>query len=101
MSEVWEHGGKGGVDLANKLLSTLETKPSDFKPLYEDQLSLTEKIEKIAREIYGASSVTFEKTALNELKKIEGFGYGNLPVCIAKTQYSLSDDPTKLEGLET
>ncbi|NMB42801.1 MAG: formate--tetrahydrofolate ligase [Clostridiales bacterium] len=96
LSEVWEHGGKGGVDLANKLLSTLETKPSDFKPLYEDQLSLTEKIEKIAREIYGASSVTFEKTALNELKKIEGFGYGNLPVCIAKTQYSLSDDPTKL-----
>ncbi len=96
LSEVWEHGGKGGLDLASKLLTTLETKTSHFQPLYEDELPLQEKIEVVAREIYGANSVTYEKTALKELKKIEGYGYGNLPVCIAKTQYSLSDDPTKL-----
>jgi len=96
LSEVWEHGGKGGLDLANKLLTTLETKTSSFRPLYEEELSLTEKIEKIATEIYGASSVSFEKAALTELNKIESLGYGNLPICIAKTQYSLSDDPSKI-----
>ena len=96
LSEVWEHGGEGGIDLANKLISILETKPSNFEPLYTDELSIKEKIEKVATEIYGASSVSYDKTALNEIKKIEELGYGDLPVCIAKTQYSLSDDPTRL-----
>lgn len=96
LSEVWEHGGKGGIDLAKKLISTLETKESNFKPLYNRDLPIKEKIEKVAKEIYGASSVSYDKAALNELKKIEDMGYSKLPVCIAKNQYSLSDDPSKL-----
>ncbi len=96
LSRVWELGGEGGIALAEKVLETLETKQSDFKPLYEDGLSLTEKIETVAKEIYGADGVTYAPAALKELKRIEALGMGNFPVCMAKTQYSLSDDQTKL-----
>ncbi len=96
LSEVWEKGGEGGIALAEKVLETLETKESQFKPLYEDSLSLTEKIETVAKEIYGADGVTYAPAALKELKRIEGLGMGDFPVCMAKTQYSLSDDQSKL-----
>ena len=96
LSEVWEKGGEGGIDLANKVLKTLETKPSNFKPLYEDQLSIKEKIETVAKEIYGASSVTYDQAAIKAIEKIEALGFDKLPVCMAKNQYSLSDDPNKL-----
>ena len=96
LSKVWEHGGEGGVDLANKVLETLETKKSHFKVLYEDSLSLKEKIETVAKEIYGAGEVTYSPAAEKELKRISDLGFGNYPVCMAKTQYSLSDDPKKL-----
>ena len=96
LSKVWEHGGEGGVDLANKVLETLETKESHFKVLYEDSLSLKDKIETVAKEIYGASEVTYSPAAEKELKRISDLGFGNYPVCMAKTQYSLSDDPKKL-----
>lgn len=96
LSEVWEKGGEGGVSLAKKVLHTLETKESHFRPLYDTSLSIQEKIEIIAKEIYGASGVTYEIGALNAIKKIEEIGYKNAPVCMAKNQYSLSDDPKKL-----
>lgn len=96
LSEVWEKGGEGGVALAEKVLETLETKESNFKLLYEDSLSLKEKIETVAKEIYGADGVTYTAAAERELKRITDLGMGNLPVCMAKTQYSLSDDATKL-----
>ncbi len=96
LSEVWEKGGEGGIALANKVLETLETKKSDFKLLYDDSLSLKEKIETVAREIYGADGVTYSPAAERELKRITELGMSNLPVCMAKTQYSLSDDAKKL-----
>lgn len=96
LSEVWEKGGEGGMTLAEKVLKTLSEKESHFKPLYEDDLSLTEKIETVAKKIYGAGSVTVSAAAKKQLEKIEAMGFGNLPVCMAKNQYSLSDDPTKL-----
>ena len=96
LSEVWEKGGEGGVALAEKVLETLENKESNFKVLYDDALSLKEKIETVAREIYGADGVTYTAAAEKELKRITDLGMGNLPVCMAKTQYSLSDDATKL-----
>lgn len=96
LSEVWEKGGEGGKALAEKVLKTLSEKESHFKPLYEDDLSLTEKIETVAKKIYGAGSVTVSAAAKKQLEKIEAMGFGNLPVCMAKNQYSLSDDPTKL-----
>ena len=96
LSEVWEKGGEGGVALANKVLETLEKKESHFKPLYEDSLTLEEKIETIAKEIYGADGVTYSPAAKRELKRITDMGMGHFPVCMAKTQYSLSDDPKKL-----
>ena len=96
LSEVWEKGGEGGVALAEKVLETLENKESNFKVLYDDSLSLKEKIETVAREIYGADGVTYAAAAEKELKRITDLGMGNLPVCMAKTQYSLSDDATKL-----
>ena len=96
LSEVWEKGGEGGVALAEKVLETLETKTSNFKVLYDDALSLKEKIETVAREIYGADGVTYTAAAEKELKRITDLGMGDLPVCMAKTQYSLSDDATKL-----
>lgn len=96
VSEVWEKGGEGGIALAKKVLSTLENKESHFKVLYEDELSLKEKIETIAREIYGACGVNYSSAAEKQLKKLEELSFGNLPVCMAKTQYSLSDDPSLL-----
>lgn len=96
LSEVWEKGAEGGVALAEKILQTLEEKKSDFAPLYPDELPLTDKIETIAKEIYGADGVTYSPAASRTLKKLTDLGFGNLPVCIAKTQYSLSDDQTKL-----
>ncbi len=96
LSEVWEKGGEGGVALAEKVLQTLETKESHFKPLYEDSLSLEQKIETVAREIYGADGVTYSAAAAKELKRIADMGMSDFPVCMAKTQYSLSDDQTKL-----
>ena len=96
LSEVWEKGGEGGIALANKVLDTLEHKDSHFRVLYENELSLEEKIETIAREIYGADGVTYSPAAKKELKRITDMGLSNFPVCMAKTQYSLSDDQTKL-----
>lgn len=96
LAKVWENGGKGGVELAEKVLKTLETKESHFKPLYADDLSLEEKIETIAKEIYGADGVTYAPAAAKELKRIADMGMSDFPVCMAKTQYSLSDDQTKL-----
>ncbi|MBR1929861.1 MAG: formate--tetrahydrofolate ligase [Lachnospiraceae bacterium] len=96
LSEVWEKGGEGGVALAEKVLWTLENKKSNFKVLYEDSLELREKIETVAREIYGAGNVSFAPTALKQLAKLEELGFGSLPVCMAKNQYSLSDDPSLL-----
>ena len=96
LSEVWEKGGEGGVALAEKVLDTLENKKSSFKLLYEDELSLKEKIETVAKEIYGADGVTYSAAAEKELKRITDLGMGHFPVCMAKTQYSLSDDAKKL-----
>jgi len=103
LSEVWEKGGEGGIALAEKVLKTLEIKESHFKVLYENSLSLQEKIETIAKEIYGAGRVSFAPAALKQLDKLESLGFGSFPVCMAKNQYSLSDDPTLLgrpEGFE-
>jgi formate--tetrahydrofolate ligase len=96
LSQVWEKGGEGGIALANKVLETLEQKESHFAPLYPDELSLKEKIETIAKEIYGAGEVTYSPAAEKELARITDLGFGHFPVCMAKTQYSLSDDPKKL-----
>ena len=96
LSEVWEKGGEGGIALAQKVLETLENKESHFKPIYEDELSLKEKIHTVASEIYGAAKVNYTPAAEKQLRKLEELGFGKLPVCMAKTQYSLSDDPTKL-----
>ncbi len=96
LSEVWEKGGEGGIALAKEVLKTLETKESHFAPIYADELSITEKIEKVAKTIYGADGVNYSDNAKKQIKTITDLGFGNLPVCIAKTQYSLSDDPKKL-----
>ena len=93
---MWEKGGEGGVDLAQKVLETLETKESDFHTLYNDELSLKDKIRTIAQEIYGAHDVVYEPAAEKQLAKIESMGFGCFPICMAKNQYSLSDDATKL-----
>ena len=103
LSEVWAKGGDGGMELAEKVLKTLETKESHFKPLYEDSLGIAENIETIAKEIYGAGSVSYSPAAKKAIAKITDMGFSELPVCMAKTQYSLSDDQTKLgrpEGFE-
>ena len=96
LSQVWEKGGEGGIALAEKVIETLENKESHFKPIYEDALSLKEKIEVVSKEIYGADGVVFAPAAAKQLARLEELGYGNLPVCMAKNQYSFSDDPTKL-----
>ena len=96
LSEVWEKGGEGGIALAEKVLETLETKESHFHTLYNDEISLEEKIETISKEIYGADGVVFEPAAKKQLAKITELGFGSLPVCMAKNQYSLSDDAGKL-----
>lgn len=96
ISEVWEKGGAGGVELAEKVIETLDKKESRFKVLYEDNISLKEKIQAIASEIYGAGGVSYAPAAERQLMKLEEMGFGNMPVCMAKTQYSLSDDPALL-----
>ena len=96
LSEVWEKGGAGGVALAQKVLDTLEQKESNFKVIYDDEKTLKEKIETVAKEIYGADGVSYVASAEKQLKQLESLGFGNMPVCMAKTQYSLSDDQTKL-----
>ena len=96
LSKVWEKGDEGGIALAEKVLETLENKESNFKVLYPDDISLEEKIETIAKEIYGADGVTYSAAAKKELQRITALGMSDFPVCIAKTQYSLSDDQTKL-----
>ena len=96
LSKVWEFGGEGGIELANKVLKTLETKECNFTFLYPDEMPLKEKIETIAKKIYSAGNVSFSKEAEKMLDKLTDLGFGNLPICMAKTQYSLSDDPTLL-----
>lgn len=96
LSEVWAKGGEGGIALAEKVLKTLEEKESNFKPLYPDEMPLKDKIRTIATEIYGADDVTYTPAANRMLAKLTELGFGNFPVCIAKTQYSLSDDQKKL-----
>ncbi len=96
LSQVWEKGGEGGTALAEKVLWTLENKESHFAPLYKDELSLEEKISAVAKEIYGAADVTYAPAAAKELKRIADMGMSHFPVCMAKTQYSLSDDASKL-----
>lgn len=96
ISQVWEKGGEGGMELAEKVLQTLQEKESYFHVLYEDELSLEEKIERVSREIYGAEGVTYSPAARKQLARLTELGFGRLPVCMAKTQYSLSDDPALL-----
>ena len=96
ISKVWAHGADGGIELAEKLLEILETKEANFAPLYGLELSIEDKIKTVAKEIYGADDVVFTKKVLTKIKKYTEQGLGNLPICVAKTQYSLSDDPTLL-----
>ena len=97
VSDVYEKGGAGGVYLAEKVISAVSTaSPGKLRPLYQPELSLMGKIETVAKEIYGAGDVVFESTARKKLEKFTGLGYGHLPVCMAKTQASLTDDPEKL-----
>ena len=96
LSQVWEKGGEGGIALADKVLWTLENKESHFAPLYKDEIALEEKIAAVAKEIYGAADVTYAPAAAKELKRIADMGMSHFPVCMAKTQYSLSDDASKL-----
>lgn len=96
LASVWEKGGEGGLELAKKVVDILDNKQSDFKMLYEDDMSLENKIKTVAARIYGANGVNFTAAAKSQLERITALGYGNLPVCMAKTQYSLSDDQTKL-----
>lgn len=96
LTEVFANGGNGGVDLAKKVVKTIEEKPSDFKPLYDAELPIKEKLDIIAREIYRADGVVYTKSAEKAIAEIETLGKDKLPVCVAKTQYSLSDDQTKL-----
>ena len=103
LARVWEKGGEGGIELAEKVLKTLETKKSNFHCLYETDHPVKAKIETIAKEIYGAGSVNYSAAANKQIEQLEQLGFGNLPICMAKTQYSLSDDPTLLgrpEGFE-
>lgn len=96
MTKVWEKGGEGGIELAKQVIDTLENEQSQFQLIYPDDASLSQKIDIVAKEIYGAEGVTYSQHARNMLKKIESMGFAHFPVCMAKTQYSLSDDPTLL-----
>ncbi|MGN0613497.1 MAG: formate--tetrahydrofolate ligase [Porcipelethomonas sp.] len=96
MADIFVKGGEGGKDLADKVCSTIENKKSDFRPLYDEKLPIKEKLDIIAREIYRADGVVFTAAAEKNLAEIEKLGFGDIPVCVAKTQYSLSDDPAKL-----
>lgn len=96
LCEVWARGGEGGIALAQKVLETLENKESNFKMLYDNEMSLKDKIKTVSREIYGAGNVIFSSAASKQIANLERLGFGNLPVCMAKTQYSLSDNPELL-----
>ena len=96
LCEVWAKGGDGGIELAEKVINTLEKRTSDFAPLYPDEMGISDKIETIAKEIYGAGSVSYSPAAKKAIAKITEMGFGDLPICMAKTQYSLSDDQKKL-----
>lgn len=96
LSEVWEKGGEGGIELAHTVLETIESKESNFKLLYPDTMPLKEKMETIAKEIYGADGVTFDAAAAKSIERLEELGFGSMPVCMAKNQYSLSDNPKML-----
>ena len=96
LSEVWARGGEGGEELARAVLDTLGNKKSEYRPLYDLSLPIKDKIEKIAHEIYGAGSVAFSDAAAKKMAELEKQGFGDLPICMAKTQYSLSDDPSLL-----
>lgn len=96
LSQVWEKGGDGGIELAQKVVQTIEEKESHFHPLYEDSLSLREKMETVAKEIYGAADVVYDAAVEKQIDRLEALGFGSMPVCMAKNQYSLSDDPTLL-----
>ncbi len=96
LSEVWAKGGEGGVALAEELLETMKEKKTQYHPLYPDDMPLEKKIETIAKKIYGADGVTYAAGVRTKLKKLTEQGYGQCPVCMAKTQYSLSDQPKKL-----
>lgn len=96
LAEIFAKGGAGGTDLANKVVSTIESKPSDYKPLYDETLPIKDKLDIIAREIYRANGVVYTSQAEKAIKEIEALGFDKIPVCVAKTQYSLSDDPKKL-----
>ena len=100
VSDVWGQGGQGGLDLAKEVFEAVEEGSPEFRFLYDDELSLTEKIEKVATEIYGADGVDYTTEAMNAIKRAESLGFGKMPVCMAKTQYSLSDDQ-KLLGRPT
>ncbi|MBQ7942896.1 MAG: formate--tetrahydrofolate ligase [Lachnospiraceae bacterium] len=96
LSKVWEHGGEGGIELAKAVLNTLETKESHFAPIYDEQDTICNKITTISKEIYDADGVVFSPAAMKQIERLESLGYGKLPICMAKNQYSLSDDPTLL-----
>lgn len=96
LSEVWAKGGEGGIELAKRVLATLSEKKSDFTPLYDNSLPLKEKIEAVCKKVYGADGVIFEQTAIKDIARFTEMGFGDLPVCMAKTPYSLSDDPALL-----
>ena len=96
VSKVWEEGGKGGVELAQKILYTLENKKSEFTLLYPDDMSLEDKLYTIATKIYGAKNVVYSPAAKKALDRAKALGFDKLPICVAKNQYSLSDDPKKL-----
>lgn len=96
LSEVWGKGGEGGIELAKAVVEVCETKESNFKPLYDVEESIKSKIEKIAKEVYGADGVDYTKACEKQIANIEKLGFDKMPICMAKTQYSLSDDPTLL-----
>lgn len=96
LSQVWGKGGEGGQALAEKVIETLKTRESHYHPLYPDEMCLKDKVATVAKEIYGADGVAYAPAAARAMERIEQMGFGNLPVCMAKTQYSLSDDQTKL-----
>ena len=96
LTEVWEKGGEGGIDLANKVIKTMETEPSNFKMIYDSEESIKDKILKIVQTIYGGKGVNYTPQALKQIAEIEKFNLDKLPICMAKTQYSLSDNPSLL-----
>ena len=96
LTEVWEKGGEGGIDLANKVIKTMETEPSNFKMIYDSEESIKDKILKIVQTIYGGKGVNYTPQALKQIAEIEKFNLDKLPICMAKTQYSVSDNPSLL-----